>query len=61
MRHAKLNLACRCFLGRVHEDVSVLNIDASVVKADIRFGIIGGDAYGANKIGHCRASDQQNS
>jgi len=44
----------------VHEAVSVLNADASVVEAGTSFGIIGGAAYGAHKIAHCRASERQN-
>jgi len=58
--HAKLSLACRCCIGRMHEAASVLNADASVVKVNIRFGVIGGAAYCAHKIAHCRASEHQN-
>ncbi len=59
MHHAKLILAYGYFLSRVHEAVSVLNEDASGVNADIRFGIIGGAAYGAHKIAHCKAAAHQ--
>ncbi len=60
VHHAKLSLAYRRCTDRTDKAVSALNTDASVVKADIKFGIIGGAAYGAHKIAHCRASERHN-
>jgi len=57
VHHAKLSLAYRCCIARMHEAVSVLNAAASVVRAGMRADTIGGIAYGAHKIAHCTAPE----